>query len=241
MFRTGGRRVMRESCLHLSMAGEELACTLRRSNRRRSLSLRVGDGGEVVVNAPMTMAEGVIQGFVGKHWDWIRARRQERLGPRLDWASGLALPYLGGTVGLAVRPAQGRARAWLEGETLCCTAPPDQVARVVLAWYQTTARQVLAQRLAWHAGRIGRPLPPLRLSNARTRWGSLSPKGVVSLNWRLVKADLEVIDYVICHELAHFRQRNHSPAFWREVETLFPQWATVRRRLRDNGRQFFQF
>ena len=55
------------------------------------------------------------------------------------------------------------------------------------------------------------------------------------------KASPEEIDYVICHELAHFRRRDHSPAFWREVETLYPEWETVRRRLRQNGPLYFLF
>ena len=103
------------------------------------------------------------------------------------------------------------------------------------------AGSVLAERLAWHAARLGRDTPPLRLSDARTRWGSLSPGGVVSLNWRLAKAGQEEIDYVVCHELAHFRQRNHSPAFWREVAALFPDYVCVRARLKANGRRYFEF
>ena len=63
----------------------------------------------------------------------------------------------------------------------------------------------------------------------------------MSLNWRLLKAGPEQLDYVICHELAHFRQRNHSPAFWREVALLFPEWKQVRGELRLDGRLYFQF
>jgi predicted metal-dependent hydrolase len=80
-----------------------------------------------------------------------------------------------------------------------------------------------------------------RLSDARSRWGSLSAKGVVGLNWRLVKASTAEMDYVICHELAHFRQRNHAPAFWREVAALCPDHEAARRQLRQNGKLYFQF
>lgn len=222
-----------------------MVCTLRRSNQRRSLSLRVGEGGEVVVNAPMKMPAGVIEGFVGKHLEWIRARQRDLLLQRPSWRDGTRLPYLGGELALSLEAPAQRARIRL-AETagqaeLCCAASPEQVPAAVLAWYQRAARTLLAERLAHHASRIGRPVPPLRLSNARTRWGSLSPKGVVSLNWRLVKASLEEIDYVICHELAHFRHRNHSAAFWREVAALFPAWETTRRRLRQNGHRYFAF
>jgi predicted metal-dependent hydrolase len=88
---------------------------------------------------------------------------------------------------------------------------------------------------------VGRVEPAWRLSDARTRWGSLSAKGVVSLNWRLIKASREEIDYVICHELAHFRHRNHSAAFWREVGRLCPDYPAVRARLRACNSLYFQF
>ncbi|MEW5770117.1 MAG: SprT family zinc-dependent metalloprotease [Pseudomonadota bacterium] len=234
------KREIRESCLEVRLAGEVLACRLRRSARRRSLALRVSESGEVVVNAPLRMPEGVIMGFVGKHLDWIRGRQQEAASHAAGWGDGMQLPYLGGMLTLRLLPA-ARAGVARVGDELHCHAAPAQAEAAVQRWYQRGARELLAARLAHHAARAGRDTPPLRLSGARTRWGSLSPKGVVSLNWRLVKAGLEEIDYVICHELAHFRQRNHSPAFWREVETLFPAWATARRRLRENARVYFQF
>lgn len=64
---------------------------------------------------------------------------------------------------------------------------------------------------------------------------------MVGLNWRLVKASTAEMDYVICHELAHFRQRNHSADFWREVAALYPEYGAARRLLRQNGRLYFQF
>jgi predicted metal-dependent hydrolase len=129
----------------------------------------------------------------------------------------------------------------LQGDELFCAASEHAIEAAIRHWYQRQARALLAERLAHHAARAGLPLPPLRLSDARTRWGSLSPKGVVSLNWRLIKARPEELDYVICHELAHFRQRNHSAAFWREVTILFPEYLRVRATLRHHGRRYFEF
>jgi predicted metal-dependent hydrolase len=236
-----GKRDIRESCLELSLAGEVLACRLRRSARRRTLALQVNAGGELLVSAPLRMPEGVIQGFVGKHLAWIRARQREAGSWIMRWEEGARLPYLGDELALRLIPADGRVQVWQTGAELHCRAPAAQVEDAIRLWYQRTARTLLAERLAHHAARLGRPMPPLRLSNARSRWGSLSAKGVVSLNWRLLKAAPEEIDYVICHELAHFRQRNHSPAFWCEVEALFPAAQAVRARLRQNGRVYFQF
>ncbi len=214
---------------------------LRRSSRRRSLALRVSEAGEIVVNAPLRLSQREIDGFLHKHADWISARLQAAREHRFEWQDGALLPCLGGQLQLRLLDQPGPARARQDGAALLCNAPPAQVSALVLRWYQRNARALLGERLAHHAARAGLAMPPLRLSNARTRWGSNSAKGVVSLNWRLLKTPPETIDYVICHELAHFRQRNHSPAFWREVEVLFPDWKRVRAELRQNGRLYFQF
>jgi predicted metal-dependent hydrolase len=72
--------------------------------------------------------------------------------------------------------------------------------------------------------------------NQRTRWGSCSPRGVVSLNWRLVQVPEAVRDYVILHELAHRRHMNHSERFWDEVRRLCPDFEVSERWLRENSR-----
>ena len=73
--------------------------------------------------------------------------------------------------------------------------------------------------------------------NQRSRWGSCSIRGTIALNWRLIQMPAHVSDYVIVHELAHRRQPNHSPRFWREVETLCPTWRESERWLRKYGKE----
>jgi predicted metal-dependent hydrolase len=232
----------RETREDTQLNGEDVFFLLRRSPRRRTLALRVSEKGEVVVNAPQRLAMGEIHRFLHKHAEWLHGRRREAREQTCHWDTGDSLPYLGEFLTLGVDPKPGKPLVWREGEALICSALPDQVEATILRWYRHEALRLLADRLAHWSGPAGRAsIPAMRLSNARTRWGSLSPKGVVSLNWRLIKASEDEIDYVICHELAHFRQRNHSSTFWREVESLFPAWTTVRRRLRDNGRTYFQF
>lgn len=226
---------------HLPLPDGPLAYQLRRSARRRTLALRVTDQAAVVVNAPLRLGRPEIERFLHRHLDWLHERRREAATRHFTWADGARLPYLGGELTLHVLPRPGRAALRLEGDTLICACAPETVEAAVLAWYRREARALLAERLARRAAQLGRATPPLRLSNARTRWGSLSPAGLVSLNWRLLKAPLEVIDYVICHELAHFRQRNHSPAFWREVAAMCPDWLALRRRLKEAGRVYFLF
>jgi predicted metal-dependent hydrolase len=80
-------------------------------------------------------------------------------------------------------------------------------------------------------------MPALRLSNARTQWGSCSARGRVLLNWRLVLMPGPLIDYVVAHELAHLKELNHSQRFWTLVEGLYPAHLQARRALERLGRQ----
>ena len=228
-----------ECALALDLPSGPLLCRLRLSNRRRTLALRVSEAGEVVVNAPLRLPRDQIESFLRKHADWIAARLDAAREHAFVWRERAPLPYLGGSLCLRIAAGGGAPRR--EGDALFCGGEAREVTAAVSRWYRGEARALLQARLAFHAARAGLPVPPLRISDARTRWGSLSAKGVVSLNWRLLKAGAAEIDYVICHELAHFRQRNHSPAFWREVEALYPDWREARLALRRNARRYFGF
>ena len=235
------RRVARrdETLARIELDGRPLDYALKRSTGRRTLALRVSDGGQVVVNAPWRLPRSSIEAFLHKHQDWV-LQRLAQVQPRHVWRDGMELPFRGGLLRLAwladgsgwAREADGRLHVSGGGEV---------AAQQVLAWYKREAKAHLAERLAHHAGRMGVTTPQLRLSDARTRWGSLSPKGVVSLNWRLIKMPDAILDYVVCHELAHLRQRNHSPAFWREVGSLYPDYPAAREHLRRMGRQYLEF
>jgi predicted metal-dependent hydrolase len=77
----------------------------------------------------------------------------------------------------------------------------------------------------------------IRISSARTRWGSCSSRGGLNFTWRLIQAPLPIIDYVVVHELAHLKVPNHSKAFWELVKNLLPDFAERRAWLKAHGRQ----
>ncbi len=89
--------------------------------------------------------------------------------------------------------------------------------------------------------RIGVEYRRIRIGGQRTLWGSCSPRGTLSFNWRLVLAPLEVLDYVVVHELCHLRVPNHSRRFWALVERHRPHWRQQREWLRDYGPELLAF
>jgi hypothetical protein len=215
--------------------------SLRRSGRRHNLALNINREGNIIVHAPLHLAQADIDHFLQKHTAWIETRLADAQTRVFEWRGGAELPWRGGVLKLVLLPPAAKPVPRHEENCLFCPSNPEAIAGVVTQWYRHQARALLAERLALHAARARLSVPILRVSDARTRWGSLSSKDVVSLNWRLLKASPVELDYVVCHELAHFRQRNHSPAFWREVAALFADYAGVRATLRSQAERYFAF
>ena len=111
----------------------------------------------------------------------------------------------------------------------------QQSERIVMDWYRSQALACFGERIAFYAPRLGVALPQLRLSYARTLWGSCNTRGVIHLNWRLIQKPLHLVDYVVAHELSHLIEMNHSSAFWRTVERVYPNYAAARKELKKLG------
>ncbi|MFN7645399.1 MAG: YgjP-like metallopeptidase domain-containing protein [Burkholderiales bacterium] len=228
-----GRRVAR-------LGEHAVEYELRRS-RRRTIGFYVDDTG-LRVTAPRWVTLTEIDAALADKERWIlrklvewrdHAQRRERLAVR--WEDGGTVAYLGRD--LTMRVHAGPASIALEGEVLRVALPPDAgeapLRDVVQAWLQARAREVFAERLPVYTERLGRGPTRWRLSSARTRWGSCAPDGSIRLNWRLVHFPIEIVDYVIAHELAHLNEMNHGPRFWATVQTLLPEFESARSRLKD--------
>ena len=100
-----------------------------------------------------------------------------------------------------------------------------------MQWYRRHAAVHFAQRVQYFSTRLAVAAPRVRLSNARTRWGSCNAAGEVRLNWRLMQAAGPVIDYVAAHEVAHLKVPSHSTRFWRTVERLYPDYEAAKAEL----------
>lgn len=209
---------------------------------RRTLGLSVRRDGSVVARAPRRAREADVVKWVAGHAEWILRRQRDAAERRLRtpprrFVDGETHLYLGREYRLTIERGEGGGVRLQEGTlrvTLGGDASPDRVEELVDAWYLRQARRRLRERLdacwtSFPAG--GRPRPALRVKRMRSRWGSMSPKGSMSLKLDLVRAPQECIDYVIVHELCHLVHPNHGREFWTLVERLVPDWRHCRRRL----------
>ena len=209
---------------------------LLRRRGRRGVGLRVDETG-LTVSAPITVPVTRIEAVIRESAAWVIKKVgewQTRQVPQVAWRDGAALPLLGAHLVLRVREG-GRFHAERVGGELILRAPvaaTDAAIRgAVVTWYKRFALPYLQEKVAAHCTRSGVEPPRLMLSSALARWGSCNMRREVRLTWRLVKAPEALVDYVICHELAHLRHMNHSRAFWAEVERQCPGHRALRKRL----------
>lgn len=220
---------------------------LIRSNRR-SIALIVEADGGLTVRAPLRLPQAAIEAFIQEKSAWIvekqaNARAQSELSGRPPGGArrfepGEKMLYLGQPYTLELVDRQAQHLTFAQGFRLLKSAQP-RAAQVFEAWYKAQARQYFTRRAGELARQHGFTYSSLRLSSARTRWGSCSARGTISLTWRLIMAPPAVIDYVILHELAHLKQRNHSARFWTLVETLDPEYRPHRSWLKQNGESLY--
>jgi len=173
--------------------------------------------------------------------DWIFTKladlqRQQAATPVVRWEDGGTLPFRGETITMRLS-TKGRGttldRATM---TLNVSLPPDASRRQwkdrVEGWLQSEARTLFRERLAIYETRLGVAHRALRLSSAKTRWGSCSADGHILLNWRLIHFPLSSIDYVVAHELAHLKEMNHGPRFWATVAAILPDFEAAREQVK---------
>lgn len=121
-------------------------------------------------------------------------------------------------------------------EVLQKSSVSEEVRNALWHWYEKQARIWIPRRVRYYAGEIGETYQRITLKNQKKRWGSCSSARNLNFNWRLVMAPLDVLDYVVVHELCHLKQMNHSAAFWTEVEKVLPDYKERKKWLDENGR-----
>jgi hypothetical protein len=223
----------------IALAGEDVDYRLIRA-RRRTIGMEVNLDG-LTVRAPRWVTLAEIETALVERANWIvkalvewRARRRDVM-PR-EWKSGAPILYRGRELALALFPARKpRVTPDLFNLTVLHPRAHDEadIAKLVGKWLRDEAWDLVVPRVQVYAERITPVAPPLRLSNARSEWGSCNARGEIRLNWRLVQLPPELAEYVVAHEVAHLVELNHSPRFWAVVETLMPGHAALRRELED--------
>lgn len=206
--------------------------------KRRSIALIVERDGSLTVRAPRRVTLRDIEQFIREKTDWILRSREKlkTIAPirKKEFLDGETFLFLGADYELRLVPPQRPALKFDGGFTLSISAR-ERGERMFTQWYKTQALTIFTERVNRYAALHGFEPKQVKVNSAKTRWGSCTSTGTINFTWRLVMAPLEVIDYVVLHELAHLKVKNHSPRFWKLVEKICPDFKRRRKWLKDNG------
>jgi hypothetical protein len=208
-------------------------------SRRRTLSLQIQPDGILLARAPWSLPEEKIHKFINDKQNWIIKHkaiadsRRSLLAVR-KFIPGEKFLYLGRYYALQVTDQPTGFFRFAE-EFFISNSDSEKAGEIFAQWYKVQAKEIFKQRLSYYYSLIGCPQKPVKFNSANTRWGSCGPQGSLNFNWRLIMAPIEVIDYVIVHELVHLWEKNHSTRFWSTVSNIYPAYKIWRQWLKENG------
>lgn len=228
----------------------DLPITIRRSSRATRIRLQIETHNEpqLIVVAPRYALDFQIQQFIGRQTVWIekhwkKALQTSQRRPKPQHREGDTYFYFGEPLRLVLLPSvqsKPRARA-MDGQlqiSLHQAIPlPESkkvIKNVIQDFYKKKASEVIHDRLGFFNEHYHFTYHRVTFRNQKTRWGSCSQAKNLNFNWRLIMAPIEIIDYVVIHELCHLRYMNHSPSFWNLVAQMAPDYKAHRKWLKEN-------
>lgn len=219
----------------------DLSYEIRRSAKRKNVTITVERDRTVVVHAPDDVPEDKLRQLIDSKRQWLfeklnDAQKYQPLphAPGKELVNGESVLYLGRAYHIElVDTADGAVR--FAGKFLIPRTRASERKRVLRQWYIARAQEKILPRVELYARRLGVSYEQARISDSRFRWGSCTPGNNLNFNWRVIKAPMFVIDYVIVHELAHLIEANHTPRFWNVVRAQLPAMDRARDWLREHG------
>lgn len=226
---------------HLSIEGKSLPLVVKENSKAKRLTLRVNleAGGKIILTLPLFYSKKQVFNFLEKSKPWLE-KQVAKTTPKQLYVDGMLLPIFGKDYKLCHKISKSY-RSWWENDHLLIHAPSDKFEQSVQKSLHQVARQFLTQRTTIYANKLAKPINRITLRDPRSRWGSCSANGNISYSWRLIFAPENVADYVCAHEVAHLKEMNHSPKFWKIVEGFCPDYKNLRHWLRQNGKTLFQY
>lgn len=213
--------------------------------RREGLRLTVRPDGSLRVTAPLRASQSLVEEFVLANFDWIETQRTKALenqikNPPRSFSEGEKFRFFGEERALVFEDSKvKRVRVELVEKYLVVAIAENErtkknISYAITKFFDAQARLHLPERVEYFSSKMGVQPSGLSFRRQKTRWGSCSSRGHISLNWKLLFAPEVVIDYLVVHELAHLVHANHSKRFWDLVKIHDPEYLRHRRWLRDH-------
>jgi predicted metal-dependent hydrolase len=211
------------------------------SQKRKKLTITVERDRTIIVHAPEGTPEETVRRVVDDKRQWLLAKlrhpqkyQDKPDPPGKEVVNGESLPYLGRNYRIEFAETSSGE---VEFSSFFMVPPSHQGKRreVLRDWYIARAKETILPRVENHARQLGVNFTMAKIVDTRYRWGSCTLKNSFNFNWRLIKAPMFVIDYVIVHELAHLIETNHTSDFWNIIRASTPTMDKAKSWLREHG------
>lgn len=219
---------------------DDLIFEVRRSARRKTLELTVDRGGELIIATPPGVGDDTLAAFVRDKKFWLftkmaekDARQQPVAGK--EFVSGEGLPYLGRNYRLLLVDKQDVPLKLEGGRFKLLRDLAPQGREHFIRWCHEHATLWLRRRLEGWAPRIGVQPKRIEVRDLGYRWGSCGQSGGVNFHWATILLPVNVIDYIVVHELVHLAEPHHTPEFWRRVARALPEYEQRKAWLAEHG------
>ena len=234
------QRVPRRHRQVLTLADRRVSLVYRINKRARRIILRFDHGeGHIVVVLPRraTVEQGRRFALLNKGWI---SERLDLLPEPVPFRPGRYIPFTGVMHRIRHLP-QSRGLVWQAYDEIHVAGRPEHVTRRVEDWLKREARREIERRARAKAELIGKRITGITIRDPKSRWGSCSPRGQLSFSWRLILAPRHVLDYVVAHEVAHLRELNHGPRFWKLTAELTRDVEGAREWLNRHGASLHRY
>lgn len=203
--------------------------------KRKTAALYVNKDASLEVRAPIGFSKKTIEKFVQEKIDWIE-KHQQKQKQRNANKSAFELQYDDSIL------FYGKKRIIVPDEKMICFSDEKVyipanlnsvgIQKGIINCYRQVAVEIIRKKVSYFANQMDVSPSGIKISNAKSRWGSCNGHGVLRFSWRLMMASEETINYVVVHELAHLIEFNHSKRFWDVVKRYIPNYVTCKKELR---------
>jgi len=207
-------------------------------SKRRTISLEITYDAKIVIKAPHYVSLNYLEDFVLRKKEWISKKLQviqekNAVKSKRKFSDTGKILFLGKEFDICFNP--NSKRITIADKLLIPIKYKTDAKKFIINWYKKQTKKILNKRVEEIAKLFGFIYKSIRISDAKTRWGSCSGKNNLNFAWRIIMAPIQIIDYVIIHELVHTQIKNHSREYWNKVMSICPNCKIYRKWLKDNG------
>lgn len=220
---------------------QNISVRLCLNKRSKRMSLRFDSIKNVLnLTAPPRTSQKQMLGFLNRTEDWILKQISKAM-TSVPFKKNSVISVLETNYEVKHEPLYARLDVKMHDDSIVVHGPQERINMMVTLFLKRHAKSELEKYCNHYAAIIGREINKVTIRDTKSRWGSCSEEGNISLCWRLLLAPKYVAEYVCAHEVAHLKEMNHSPDFWKIVEDLHPHYKDSKAWLKKNGRELFKY